>query len=70
MSEAVDYARDMVSQHMDKIVKLFIPGAKITVMVRNTTGPKGDFILTSDSPEEILAMVNRRFSKTPESELA
>jgi hypothetical protein len=53
-------ATDRVSILMDEIVANFKPGAKITELVRTPDKPTADFCLTSDSLDEVAAMIRRR----------
>jgi hypothetical protein len=51
----------MKSQHMDKIIKKFKPGAKITVIVRSPQIPGDtDFILTNDDLEHVVMAIRRQ----------
>jgi hypothetical protein len=61
MSIALEITRDEVAQYMDKILKKFKPGAKITVLVRSPLIP-GDtgFLMTNDDLQEVLIAVQRR----------
>lgn len=58
--ERVAYAVDRVSSLMDRILDVFLPGSKITVMVRRPGEPTQDFMLTSDTLPEIRALLERR----------
>lgn len=49
-----------VEAHMDDILALFKPGAKVTVLVRTPGKPRADFCLTSDDLSEVAAMIQRR----------
>ena len=49
-----------VAGHMDEILGYFKLGRKITVLVRSPDLPDGDFLMTSDTPDEILAAIQRR----------
>jgi hypothetical protein len=53
-------ATEHVSACMDDILTVFKPGSKITVMVRRPGEPTQDFMLTSDDPLEVRAMLDRR----------
>lgn len=55
-----------VSGHMDSILECFKPGAKITVLVRQPGFPDQDFMLTSDSPDEAIALIERRKAGKPQ----
>lgn len=56
----VSRAIEHVSRHMDAILDVFLPGAKITVMVRRPGEPTQDFMLTDDVIPEIRALLERR----------
>lgn len=61
MSIALEITRDEVAQHMDKILKKFKRGAKITVLVRSPQIPGDtDFILTNDDLTEARAALQRQ----------
>ena len=50
-----------VSDHMDRILQCFKPGAKITVIVRSPQIPGDtDFILTNDDLEEAVTAIRRQ----------
>ena len=61
MRIALDITCDEVAQHMDRILKCFKPGAKITVIVRSPQIPGDtDFILTSDDLDEVISAIQRQ----------
>lgn len=62
MSEKLVIAAENVGQHMDAILSNFLPGAKITVLVRRPGEPERDFMMTDDDPLEAIAMIQRRTS--------
>lgn len=64
-SETLKIVQHQVGAHMDKILKLFKPGKKITVLVRSPGFPEQDFCLTDDEDAEVAAMVARRFPSPP-----
>lgn len=49
-SAAIQNVSEQIADHMDAILKLFKPDAKITVLVRAYDAPDGrrDFVLSSD----------------------
>ena len=53
---------EIVGDYMDRIVKLFKPGKKITVLVRTPGDDHGqfDFMMSDDDPQELLNMIARR----------
>ncbi len=55
-------AQEAVADYMDRIVKLFKPGVKITVVVRTPDFPERDFVMTDDAFCEVVATLNRRAS--------
>jgi hypothetical protein len=61
----IENTQDHVAFHMDKIVKHFVPGSKITVLVRQPSDSEGkqDFIMTNDDLNEAKTMVQRRIEK-------
>lgn len=50
----------LIADHMDEILALFKPGAKITVLVRAPGYPERDLCMTSDELPEVAAMIERR----------
>lgn len=46
----VQAVAEQVAEHMDRILRHFQPGAKITVLVRSPEAPTGDrdFVLSND----------------------
>ncbi len=61
MSDRMDRLQRDVADHMDRILENFIGERRITVLVRHPTlGAEHDFMLTDDSFDEIVAMVERR----------
>ena len=57
--------QERVSIHMDNILALFKPGAKVTVLVRRPDLPEQDFMMTSDTLPEIVAMIERSKARAP-----
>ena len=53
-------ASQIVAGHMESIVACFKPGVKITVLVRTPGAPDCDFMMTDDTTEELMAMIERR----------
>lgn len=49
-----------VSGYLDKIIRLFKPGAKIAVLVRSPGSPDRDFMMTDDDLDELISMISRR----------
>lgn len=49
-------------RHMDAILKLFVPGSKITLLVRQPGQPDGsqDFVMTNDFLEESIKALKIR----------
>lgn len=62
MSQSLAQAREEISGHMDRILSVFKPGARITVIVRTPDNNEGDLLLTNDSLTEAVAVIER--SKT------
>lgn len=60
MSDALRAVAEMVRFHMEEIRKGFKPGVRVTVLVRTPDHPRRDFMMTTDDPDEILKMVQRR----------
>ena len=61
MSTDVQLASDKAADHMDRILRLFKPGAKITVIVRSPLVPGDtDFIMTDDDLTEVRAAILRQ----------
>lgn len=49
-----------VSDYLDDIKNLFKPGVKIAVLVRTLGYPERDFMMTDDTYDELIAMIERR----------
>lgn len=58
----VQSAAEKIADHMNAILGLFKPGAKITVVVRNTAVSDGsrDFIQTNDTIDNVIAALTVR----------
>ena len=61
MTPQLSATRDRVADHMDEILRLFIPGGKITVLVRFEGFPDRDFMMTNEEnvPDAIVALERR-----------
>ncbi|WAJ27118.1 hypothetical protein [Jiella sp. R10] len=59
MPSQLDRVRQQVAAHLDVIGHLFIPGAKLTILVRRPGEPDCDFLMTNDEMSEVAAMVAR-----------
>lgn len=59
---ALSDVQEMVGDYMDRIVKMFKPGVKITILVRTPDHPTRDFCMTDDNLDEVIAMVERRIA--------
>lgn len=57
--DKVQYARAIASRHLDSILRLFKPGAKITLIVRRDGEPEQDFLLTDDDLDEVSTALDR-----------
>jgi hypothetical protein len=51
--------RGVVESYMDDILRLFVAGTKITVVIRPPSGDESDVLLTNDSLDEVSAAVER-----------
>lgn len=65
MTELLQRAAERVQDSMDDILSNFKAGAKITVLVRFPDRPTGDFCMTDDDLDEVIAMVKRRKGDAP-----
>lgn len=65
----VQSVAEEIGDHMDAILRLFKPGAKITVLVRTPDYPDGsrDMLMTSDDIENAIAALKCR--QNPEGTL-
>ena len=54
-----------ISTYLNKIVALFKPGAKITLIVRNPDVPDGDVILGNDNLDDAIAAINNLKAREP-----
>ena len=66
MSAIRDHLHNVISNHCAEIEKLFLPGAKVTVLVRNpsVSGDAG-VLVTNDEDEEIRRALDLRLQKKP-----
>jgi pyoverdine/dityrosine biosynthesis protein Dit1 len=53
-------AQETCADYMERIVKLFKPGAKITVIVRTPYHPDRDFVMTDDNITDAIDALTRR----------
>lgn len=60
MSEKLEFVTNYVSIRMNEILRHFVSGAKITVIVRLPGNDEADFLLTSDELVEVGRVVDRR----------
>lgn len=62
LPQAVQNVGDEMADHLDAILRLFKPGAKITVVVRRPDAPdhSQDFIQTNDTLDDAIAALERR----------
>lgn len=65
-SAIVQDAAQQVGGYMDRIMKLFKPGAKVTVIVRSPGYPARDFIMSDDELEKVIAACRRRNGRPPD----
>ena len=56
----VQDAGERVGDLMDEILRMFKPGAKITVLVRREGKPDQDFVQSNDDLAEAIEMLKRR----------
>lgn len=63
-ADKLSAAQATIGQHMNAIASCFQPGVRITVLARNPHGEASpgarDFMMTSDSLDEVAAMLRRR----------
>lgn len=52
--------RDEAAVHLARIAKLFVPAARITVVVRLPDKPESDFVLGDDSLDGAIEALQRR----------
>lgn len=60
MPDRLEYVRGEVAVRMDEIKRLFVAGAKISVLVRFPEFPLRDFMMTDDDLSELHLMLDRR----------
>jgi hypothetical protein len=59
LSEKVRYARAKASYHLEQIQRLFVPGSKVTLLVRPPTGVESEFLLTDDNLDDVTLAIER-----------
>jgi hypothetical protein len=57
--------QEEMSNHMDAIVRLFKPGAKITVVVRNPGYGDADVVIGSDDLDQAVQAIERMKKRAP-----
>lgn len=60
MSDQLAAVTDFVAGTMNDIARRFRPECKVTVIVRMPGNNKADFMLTNDTPEEVVRLIARR----------
>lgn len=54
---------EQMADHLEAISKLFKPGAKLTLMVRNPTNPaRNAFLTDEEGPDELCAAIRQLFT--------
>lgn len=66
MNLQLAFTAETVSARMDEILACFKRGAKITVIVRTPGNDAADFLMTSDSLDEAITLLERRKAAGPE----
>jgi hypothetical protein len=66
-SPKVQAVREEASEHLAAIQAMFVPGAKVSLLVRHPSHPDGtrDFYLTDDTIPEVIAALHL-LSRRPE----
>lgn len=62
MPDPLTVVTNYVASRMDDIAAQFIPGAKVTIIVRIPGNDEADFMLTSDRPEDLIRLLDRRIA--------
>ena len=60
MSDSLKALQFECQDAMDRIIKHFKPGRKITVVVRSPDNPTQDFVMTNDTMEGAAEVIERR----------
>lgn len=64
MTDKLDAAMRIVSEHMDEIArKVFRPGMRLTFIARDPTNPEADFFLSEDDLPEVAELLIRSSSR-------
>jgi hypothetical protein len=66
MSDKLRDLNDSMAYHMDAILALFKPGAKITVVVRNPMLPDGDVVIGNNDLDDTIETINRMKARKPQ----
>lgn len=64
-SQKLVAVQEQMSNHMDAILRLFKPGAKITVVVRNPGYGDADVVIGSDDLDEAIRAIERMKKRQP-----
>lgn len=63
----LEEVQQTIGRYMELIVGCFKPGARITVIVRMPGFPDQDFCMTSDDPQQAIALLERRIKQASQS---
>lgn len=61
MADPIQHAHETISAYMEHIASLFIPGALVTVIVRNPSFPDGsaNLVVTTDELPDAMAALQQ-----------
>lgn len=65
MSSVLAQLQADMSYHMDKIKRMFKPGAKITVVVRNPALPDADVVMGDDDLDKAIEAIRESQKREP-----
>lgn len=66
MTDKLILLRERMSDHMDAILRMFKPGAKITVVVRNPGHGDADVVIGDDDLDDAIAAIQRSKARRPD----
>lgn len=64
-SHAVTLVRNRCSEYLEQIESLFRSGAKVTLIVRQPSDPEQDFMLSSDTLDGAMEVLQRSKARAP-----
>jgi hypothetical protein len=58
-----EYARDVISNELAKLEKLFLPHCRLTFIMRNPEEEDGDMVITNDKLADLRDVLDKMMTK-------